>query len=64
MDNALIHFSKMQMVTTWVVVAADRLSNNGTAYIDFEFLQNTLDITGSPVRPYQKDQMAVETVTI
>ena len=26
---------------TWVMVAADRLSNNGDAYIDFEFLQNT-----------------------
>src|SRR4029077_20587755 len=26
---------------------ADRLSNNGDAYIDFEFLQNTLKTTGS-----------------
>lgn len=27
---------------TWVAAGADRLSTNGTSYIDFEFLQNTL----------------------
>ncbi|WP_165930057.1 gliding motility-associated C-terminal domain-containing protein, partial [Flavobacterium caseinilyticum] len=47
MNNGLMHFSKDANGHQWVVVAADRLSNNGTAYIDFEFLQNTLDITGS-----------------
>ncbi|MFV8346098.1 gliding motility-associated C-terminal domain-containing protein [Flavobacterium sp. ZB4P13] len=48
MNNGLMHFSKDANGHQWVIVAADRLSNNGTAYIDFEFLQNTLNITGGP----------------
>jgi hypothetical protein len=48
-NNALIHVTKDSNNHTWLVVAADRLSNNGDAYIDFEFLQNELDvITNSP----------------
>jgi hypothetical protein len=31
-----------------MVVSADRLSNNGDSYIDFEFLQNTLSVTTNP----------------
>ena len=46
MNNALIHVIKDPITQhTWVVVAGDRLSNNGDAYIDFEFLQNTLTTT-------------------
>ena len=46
MNNGLIHVIKDPITQhTWVVVAGDRLSNNGDAYIDFEFLQNTLATT-------------------
>src|SRR4051812_23907231 len=46
MNNGLIHVVKDPITQhTWVVVAGDRLSNNGDAYIDFEFLQNTLTTT-------------------
>ena len=45
-NNALIHVIKDPITQhTWVVIAGDRLSNNGDAYIDFEFLQNTLTTT-------------------
>src|SRR5262249_17528285 len=47
-NNALIHFSTDNTGAQWIMVAADRLSNNGDAYIDFEFLQNTLTKTGGP----------------
>jgi hypothetical protein len=43
-NNALVHFSKDEDGHLWVIVAADRLSTNGNAYIDFEFLQNKLTI--------------------
>src|SRR2546423_7655227 len=46
MNNALIHVSKDPITQhTWIMIAGDRLSNNGDAYIDFEFLQNTLTTT-------------------
>src|SRR5437763_9487911 len=46
MNNGLIHLTKDPVTGhTWVMVAGDRLSNNGDAYIDFEFLQNTLTTT-------------------
>src|SRR5204863_684392 len=46
MNNALIHLTKDPITGhTWVMVAGDRLSNNGDAYIDFEFLQNPLSTT-------------------
>jgi len=48
LNNGLIHFTTDAGGHTWVMVAADRLSNNGDAYIDFEFLQNTLSTTGGP----------------
>src|SRR5438874_3772874 len=45
MNNALIHVTKDPITQhTWIMIAGDRLSNNGDAYIDFEFLQNTLTI--------------------
>src|SRR5437762_1791633 len=45
-NNALIHVVKDPITQhTWVVIAGDRKSNNGDAYIDFEFLQNTLTTT-------------------
>jgi hypothetical protein len=48
-NNALIHFTTDPSTGhTWVMCAADRLSNNGDAYIDFEFLQGTLTKTGGP----------------
>jgi hypothetical protein len=47
-NNALIHFTRSLNGHQWVIVAADRHSDNGDAYIDFEFLQNTLSVTGGP----------------
>jgi hypothetical protein len=44
-NNALIHFATEANGHNWIVVSADRLSNNGDSYIDFEFLQNTLSVT-------------------
>src|SRR5262249_29101220 len=45
-NNALIHVTKDPITQhTWIMIAGDRLSNNGDAYIDFEFLQNTLTTT-------------------
>ncbi|HEY5909314.1 MAG TPA: hypothetical protein VJA21_01785 [Verrucomicrobiae bacterium] len=32
---------------TWLVIAADRASNSGDSYIDFEFLQNPLYLTST-----------------
>jgi hypothetical protein len=44
-NNALFHFTTTGSGTsthTWLIVAADRRSNSGNAYIDFEFFQNTM----------------------
>src|ERR1041385_6369334 len=40
-NNALVHFSRDANNHIWAMVAADRRSDKGDAYIDFEFLQNT-----------------------
>src|SRR5262245_33463241 len=48
LNNGLIHFSTDANGQLWVMVAADRLSPNGDAYIDFEFLQKGLATTGGP----------------
>jgi hypothetical protein len=32
----------------WVAISGDRLSTNGTSYLDFEFYQNTITKTGGP----------------
>jgi len=50
-NNALIHFATDANGHNWVFVSADRLSNNGSSYIDFEFLQNTLSLTNAPKGP-------------
>ena len=47
MNNALIHFTTDANGNVWFVFAADRLSNSGNAYIDFEFLQNELTKTAT-----------------
>jgi hypothetical protein len=49
LNNGLIHFTTgTNDGHTWVMVAADRLSKNGDAYIDFEFLQTNMTVTGGP----------------
>ncbi|MDI6034838.1 gliding motility-associated C-terminal domain-containing protein [Flavobacterium sp. LB2P84] len=47
MNNALIHLSTDSNGSVWVVFAADRLSNSGNAYVDFEFLQTTMSKTAT-----------------
>jgi len=47
-NHALIHFATDANGHNWVIVSGDRLSTNGNAYIDFEFLQNTMALTGGP----------------
>src|SRR5262249_48128708 len=42
--HALIHASKDANGHTWLTLAATRESNNGDAYVDFEFLQNSLSV--------------------
>ena len=47
-NNGLLHFTTDPVTKhSWLVFAGDRMSNNGDAYIDFEFLQNVLTVTGS-----------------
>ena len=42
-NNALLHITKDPSNNhIWAMFAGDRLATNGTTYIDFEFLQNTL----------------------
>ncbi|MBN2681994.1 MAG: SprB repeat-containing protein, partial [Bacteroidales bacterium] len=41
-NNVALHLGEDNLDNTWLIVAGDRLSTNGTSYIDFEFLQNTL----------------------
>jgi len=33
----------------WLAISGDRLSTNGTSYIDFEFYQNSISKTGGPI---------------
>ena len=33
----------------WLAISGDRLSTNGTSYLDFEFYQNTITKTGGPI---------------
>ncbi|PKP19907.1 MAG: hypothetical protein CVU05_10225, partial [Bacteroidetes bacterium HGW-Bacteroidetes-21] len=39
-NNAMYHVGVDNLNNTWLIVGGDRLSTNGTSYIDFEFLQN------------------------
>ena len=41
-NNVMYHVANDASNYTWLIVGADRLSTNGTSYIDFEFLQKTL----------------------
>ncbi|MES2617527.1 MAG: hypothetical protein V4613_06605, partial [Bacteroidota bacterium] len=45
MHNVGVHFSEASTGDMWAVLAGDRYTVNGTSYIDFEFLQNTLSAT-------------------
>ncbi|PWU17325.1 MAG: hypothetical protein C5B50_11595 [Verrucomicrobia bacterium] len=46
-NNVLFHFGYDTNGHTWIIVAADRFSNSGDSYIDFEFLQNSLTISNT-----------------
>src|SRR4029078_6832957 len=59
-NNALYHFSRnLSTNEQWVFISGDRLSTNGTSYIDFELLQGTVTrngttgggFTGTPLFP-------------
>ncbi|MFV7237000.1 hypothetical protein, partial [Flavobacterium sp. ZB4R12] len=45
MNNALIHLTTDASGNVWFVFAADRFSNSGNAYMDFEFLQTAMTKT-------------------
>ncbi|WP_338648446.1 gliding motility-associated C-terminal domain-containing protein [Flavobacterium sp. KS-LB2] len=47
MNNALIHLTTDANGNVWVIFAADRLSNSGNAYVDFEFLQTPMSKTAT-----------------
>jgi hypothetical protein len=51
-NHALMHVAENDL-GTWLVVSADRFSNEGSAYIDFEFLQGALQLTTDPDDPNQ-----------
>jgi hypothetical protein len=54
-NNALYHVARDASNNQWAFIAGDRLSTNGTSYIDFEFLQGTVtentdgSFTGTPL---------------
>jgi hypothetical protein len=41
-NNALYHVARDAAKNQWAFIAGDRLSTNGTSYIDFEFLQGSV----------------------
>jgi hypothetical protein len=45
MNNVYVHISSDGNGHRWITASGDRKSTNGTAYIDFELLQNTLTRT-------------------
>jgi hypothetical protein len=53
-NNALYHVARDASHNQWAFIGGDRLSTNGTSYIDFEFLQGTITenaggtFTGTP----------------
>jgi hypothetical protein len=51
MNNVYLHVSQDSAGHRWVTGSADRLSTNGTAYVDFEFLQKTLTRTSFNTSP-------------
>jgi hypothetical protein len=46
-NNVLLHIETDAQGHIWAAISADRLSTSGDAYIDFEFLQNTLTRTNA-----------------
>jgi hypothetical protein len=54
-NNALYHVSRDGNNSQWIFISGDRLSTNGTSYIDFELLQGTVvqnsngTFTGTPL---------------
>jgi hypothetical protein len=46
-NNALYHISRDAANNQWAFMAGDRLSTNGTSYIDFEFLQGTVVVNAN-----------------
>ncbi|MFV8344239.1 T9SS type A sorting domain-containing protein [Flavobacterium sp. XS2P39] len=54
-NNALYHVSRDGINNQWIFISGDRLSTNGTSYIDFELLQGGIvqnangTFTGTPV---------------
>ncbi|MBW4360006.1 T9SS type A sorting domain-containing protein [Flavobacterium taihuense] len=58
-DNALYHVSRDPSNNQWIFISGDRLSTNGTSYIDFELLQGTIvqntngTFTGTPLASKQ-----------
>jgi hypothetical protein len=46
-NNGLYHIGRDAQNNQWVFMAGDRLSINGTSYIDFEFLQGTVTKIGT-----------------
>lgn len=48
LNNVLIYFTRDSIgCHKWMMFAADRMSSNGTSYVDFELLQNTLIRNGN-----------------
>ncbi|MBB1283470.1 hypothetical protein HRH25_03715, partial [Flavisolibacter sp. BT320] len=45
-NNALYHVARDNSNNQWVFISGDRLSTNGTSYIDFELLQGSVTKTG------------------
>src|SRR5262249_2016983 len=46
-NNVLMHVATDANGHSWLIIAADRASNGGDSYIDFEFLQNQLILTNN-----------------
>ncbi|WP_332914498.1 hypothetical protein [Algoriphagus boritolerans] len=46
-NNVFVHLAEDLANDQWIIVGADRLETNGNSYIDFEFLQGTLQPTGT-----------------
>lgn len=43
-NNAMYHVATASNGDQWIIIAGDRLSTDGTSYIDFEFLQDTVKV--------------------
>ncbi|MDP2193361.1 MAG: hypothetical protein Q8K36_02405, partial [Alphaproteobacteria bacterium] len=43
-NNVFLHLGEAANNDQWLIIASDRLSTNGTSYIDFEFFQSNLTV--------------------